>query len=765
MLIGYTDRFSVAPGEHLSFMISGDVYRAHADLVRLLHGDERSAIGLVEREVQASLAGVWAVEDQPVHPGSFGVVEAGDDVRRAAMDRLSGHVFVYPTRLDCATPQGIIAHARADGAVAWELSLAAGGDVILRVRDDGEVSGSVGLGGALRQDAWHSVSFSIDRSQGAVKVWSTPFDGFSPGPTAHAESVLPRHEGAACDGPLLLAARGLRPGPREPRASDTFNGKLERPTLFAGSLTSEAAAALARGSRPEALPAPILLDLDLGANAAGWSLRDRSPFAHVGRLYNAPLRSCTSHGWRGATIAPPLAPGEYAAIHFHDDDVEHANWRPTREWTVPERFESGVYALRLRAEGVDDRIPFVVRPPRDRATAAVALWLPSFTYAAYANARRCLAGMAYGEFAPERPAGDDLLRAHPEWGASTYDVHSDGSGVAISSLARPVPNLRPAHRPGLVNGPRHLGADLYLVHWLRTIAVTADVICDEDVHDEGHALLRRYSTVITGSHPEYVTTRELDAVELYTATGGRLMYMGGNGFYWVTSVAGDAPTTVEVRRGFAGTRAWDSKPGEEHHQFTGERGGLWRHRGRPPHAILGVGFVAEGWDGSNRPYHRQPDSFRSEVAWAFDGIGRDEAIGECGLVMGGAAGDEIDSADRALGTPAETLVLATSSDHSDAYWLVVEDIKATRDAQSGSEDRRIRADVTLTPRRDCGAVFAVGSISWTGCLSHDDYENPVARLSENVLRAFASGRSPWLAEGSSDPEPRRSELTRGRRSG
>lgn len=35
-----------------------------------------------------------------------------------------------------------------------------------------------------------------------------------------------------------------------------------------------------------------------------------------------------------------------------------------------------------------------------------------------------------------------------------------------------------------------------------------------------------------------------------------------------------------------------------------------------------------------------------------------------------------------------------------------------------------------------GGFFSVGSIAWTGSLSHNDYDNNVARLTTNVLRRF-----------------------------
>ena len=38
-----------------------------------------------------------------------------------------------------------------------------------------------------------------------------------------------------------------------------------------------------------------------------------------------------------------------------------------------------------------------------------------------------------------------------------------------------------------------------------------------------------------------------------------------------------------------------------------------------------------------------------------------------------------------------------------------------------------------------GAVFSTGSIAWCGALSHDGYRNNVSRITDNVLRRFASG--------------------------
>ena len=176
----------------------------------------------------------------------------------------------------------------------------------------------------------------------------------------------------------------------------------------------------------------------------------------------------------------------------------------------------------------------------------------------------------------------------------------------------------------------------------------------------------------------------LDAVSAYTAGGGRLMYMGANGFYWRIAYHGDQPGVIEVRRGEGGIRTWAAEPGEYYQSFNGEYGGLWRRNGRPPQVLTGVGFTAQGFDVSSY-YRRQPGSFDPRAAFIFEGVGRDELIGDFGLVGGGAAGLELDRADPLLGTPPHALVLASSEGHSDLYMVVCEEILVNSPHLTGSQ--------------------------------------------------------------------------------
>ena len=88
----------------------------------------------------------------------------------------------------------------------------------------------------------------------------------------------------------------------------------------------------------------------------------------------------------------------------------------------------------------------------------------------------------------------------------------------------------------------------------------------------------------------------LDALEaLPRPAAAALMYLGGNGFYWVTRDHPEKPHVIEVRRAEAGTRAWQRRrPASTTTRTTGELGGLWRNRGRAPQKLVGVGFTAAG---------------------------------------------------------------------------------------------------------------------------------------------------------------------------
>ena len=226
----------------------------------------------------------------------------------------------------------------------------------------------------------------------------------------------------------------------------------------------------------------------------------------------------------------------------------------------------------------------------------------------------------------------------------------------------------------------------------------------------------------------------MDATEDYLAAGGRLMYLSGNGYYWVTAFREGDPTCIEVRKLESGSRAWQAMPGEHYLASNGERSGIWRNRGRPPQKLLGTGFSAEGFDES-KPYRRMPHGYDEEVAWIFDGVD-EEVIGDFGLAYGGAAGIELDRYDLSLGTPPHTRILASSEGHSDNYQKVVEEVAFNFPGQGGTQHYHVRADMTYFATCNQGAVWSASSIAWGQALPWNDCDNNVSRVMANVLDAF-----------------------------
>jgi len=438
-------------------------------------------------------------------------------------------------------------------------------------------------------------------------------------------------------------------------------------------------------------------------------------------IHNAPTFAVRSSRWDGSVLDPRLAPDHYDAVALHDDDLAEAGWPETHRIAVPQAARSGVYALEIMARKDTTRWPFFVTP-RDRQ-AELAFLVPTFTYLAYANER----------LPPDRfpwlcdDIGHRFAKANGL--TSLYDTHNDGSGVSLASFHRPLATLRDDYRYPLCGTPHLLPVDLNLLRFLHAQGIDVDILTDGDLHDAGLARLQGYRGLVTGSHPEYWTTAMRDKLVQFRDQGGHIAYLGGNGGYWVTAC--DGPT-IEVRRGLSGIRTWNSAPGETHLAMTGEPGGLWRHRGRPEHELLGVGLQAMGFSQA-QAFRRMPDSYSPALAWLFEGVS-DGPIGTEGLVLGGAAGYEIDARSARWNTPAHTRLLAVAEGFDAGYAV---DSDATEDGLPVPA----RGEMTLTESQSGSMVFAASSVSWCGALPQAGTMNDVGRITLNFLRRIMRDRS------------------------
>ncbi len=734
-IVGYTDRFSVQSGQTIRFMVSTQVPTYRARFIRLRHTDSNPASpGFKYDETPCSVDGEYQGRWQTIHNGSYALIP--HNTLLSGTTGLTLQAWIYPTTPEKGV-QSLLSKLSPDAHSGYSLCIDEDGSLALWIGNADQVH-KVCTGVPLKKSQWTFIAATYDAASGEVCLYQRPQVQWPvDSATATTRETIATNAIAENESDFLMAAT-WQDSDDGPLTSSHYNGKIDNPRLYDHPLQ------IPEQAPYDAIPdadAALIANWDFSLDIGSTKISDTHTHQLHGRAVNLPTRAMTGHNWYDDEMCFVHAPEKYGAIHFHDDDLEDAQWDVAFEWTVPDDWPNGVYAAHLsNAEG-EDYVPFFVTPKPGAARAPIAFLASTASYLIYANQRfadpirDALRLQDNEEMTPQ----DQYMKDHRL--LSCYESHSDGSGVCYSSLLRPILNFRPLYRMPAkslaATWPRHLTAELHLLNWMDEKGFAYDVITDDELDREGAHRLNPYKVVVTSTHPEYWSTRMLNGLDSYQAEGGRLMYLGGNGFYWITSYDPHRPHVVEVRR-WRGTRAWEARPGECYHSTTGEMGGLWRFRDRAPQKVVGVGFTSQG-GGTNRPYQRQPDSFDPRAAFIFEGIGDDELIGDfSALVLShGAGGFEIDRVDHALGTPHHALLLATASGYSDFYQLAIEDQFASSPNTGGTANELIRSDMVYFEGPNSGAVFSVGSISWCASLSYNNGDNNVSRVTQNVLSKFS----------------------------
>jgi N,N-dimethylformamidase len=749
-LHGYTDRLNVKAGQRLTAYISAEgTPIVSAQLVRLIHGDEHpDGPGFIEREVESHINHDWPAQRQYAQQGNYLTVADEADKLRLAGGPFTLYAFVWP---------GLVGTDRQVLLGRWDVSTQQGAALGINRQGhlefwcgDGQQVDAVAAEVPLLRHLWYFVAATFDPATGLATVHQqpvinrynsllglvVPLDGRS-----HVQMRL-RVKPLAADAGFLVGASHERNPARGAFVSQCFNGKIDRPGVLATAASRDLIDVLAQGLAPPREQALATWDTSAGYTdrGIGDQVIDTGPYALHAQGVNRPVRGQTGWNWNGRDDCFRLNPQVYGGIEFHDDALTDCRWVPSFELQIPPDLISGCHAIRLRAgtgeQAAEEYLPFFVRPATPQAR--ICMLMPTASYLAYANAQLAFevnSAQSITAVVPSfGPEDIEYQKNSLPFGLSTYDHHRDAAGVCHVSARRPIINMRPKNRMPGVAWPWQFPADLSVVAWLEHMGYAYDMLTDEDLHAEGLDALKPYSVVINGTHAEYYSERMLDATEDYLAQGGRVMYLSGNGYYWVTGYRDEEPWVMEVRKLEAGSRAWQARPGEHYLASTGERSGLWRHRNRAPQKIVGTGFASEGMDESV-PYRRMPDSWHQGVSWIFEGV-PDSVIGDFGLAGGGAAGVEIDRYDLTLGTPPHTRILATSEQFSDNYPLVQEEIMYNHPGMGGTQHPGVRCDMVYFTTPHDGAVFAPSSIAWGQALPCKGFDNNVSRIMKNVVDAF-----------------------------
>lgn len=723
VILAYADRDSVKPGETIGFAVSClGLDNFECDFVRLLGCDAGPEMPPFQPSVMTECKR-YPGREQPIRAGSY--IEVESSQRLADLGPITACANILPTLVN-GQPRCLLSTLTADGRGGLALRLDAEG-CLTAILADADGARVYRLDRPLSLRRWSFVALSYDPERRHLLV---TVHRLASGTHDHAgtswlavDDVQPPANG---DGHLLMAAE--RGGDGFP--CHHFNGKIERPRILAVALSLDQIKDLAARKPNEPVSWPRLADWDMVNDPASDVVQDLSTFGHDGWCVNQPARYVQGSNWDSSTLDWRRAPEQYGAIYFHHDDIESPGWQEDLRLAVPIEWPSGCYAARLRGDDAEFYVPFYIRQPAN-ASSDVAFLAPTATYAAYVNMLSQHQRIEYGlgclgvTFTPL-----DLLAIGLQGpGKSLYDPHDDGSGHWIGSLRRPVLNRQPG------GWLWNFQIDLCLFGWLARAAPDHNVLTDEELDREGLTALEGCRVLVTGSHPEYWSQPMLQALDGFLAQGGRLMYLGGNGFYHTIDFHPQRHGLVELRRRTSKMGRVDA--GDAHSSFTGRLCGAWRELGRPEQSLVGVGYRTEAFDRCSY-YRRLPAGHDPRARFIFEGI-TENIIGDFGI-LGGAAGLEVDVVDQGLGTPRHALVVAASEGHTSSYMRGMSGSEYFTALWNDAPREPIRADMTFFETPAGGAIFSVGSIAWGSCLPQADYANNVARVSDNVLRRFRDPR-------------------------
>ena len=700
-LIGYSDKISLRSEETISFKVSSTLKTPFsASLKRSISADPNPlSVGIIEEDASKYFkTASFRSRTQDFNPGSYAISKKS--IKINIKKELCINVIIFPT-LFTGGKQTILSIDN------LELYIDSNGKINLSIEKE-----NISVSESLLFNSWYELEIKFLKN-GKATISQKQIKN------KHQKKLI--HKGKLNLKTMLKGKLSLAAFIGKQKASNHYNGKIEAPKIIAD-----------------------------GKKVFECNLSNNTSFSYVKstigptlELKNFPTRAVTSSKWDGSEMNWQHKPDHYSAIHFHNDDIYDFKWDTDFKFKIPNNMPSGIYVMKIEGEGYEDSMPFFLAPKIKKIKNKICILISTFTYSIYGNHARVDFEENWLKRIKEWCAYPYNPVKFKEYGLSTYNYHSDGSGICHASHRRPLFNLRPGYITfGGSNTPcsglRHFQADSHLISWLHNKKLDYDIVTDEQLHDDGYKAIKKYKTLITGSHPEYHTKETLDALRDFRDNGGSLNYLGGNGFYWRIAVHKENKSLLEIRRPEGGIRAWASKPGESYNAFDGTYGGLWRRSGRAPQELVGIGFTAQG-NFYGHPYERK--CFDSKFDWIFEGI-KDNKIGDFGFSGNGAAGFELDHIDSDLTSKKDIILLAqskASKDPKENFILVPESqLTHLSNIKHLPEEEILQADMVYFTVPGGGSVFSTGSITFCGSLPWNNFDNNVSKLLENIIKKSIS---------------------------
>ncbi|MEC8203799.1 MAG: N,N-dimethylformamidase large subunit, partial [Pseudomonadota bacterium] len=312
-LIGYSDRLSVRPGDTIAFKVSCTSPEPYeAKLVRITCGDPNPAgPGIKEKDVPADFTGQYPSRAQNINLGSYAKVAPGSALD--GVDQLTFAATIWPTRLK-NFDQGVLCRFNSDSGKGVALLVGPQGVEALVGQVDAEPL-RVSTGTPLLERNWYRIWVSVNCESRTVSVGQFALN--RPGIAKATESAkLDGPSALDTDAPIMIAAIGGKP------IKGHYNGKIEAPKVYKAAID------------PTQSEDGMASHWDFAQEISTKRIVDAGPLGLHGEVYNAPARAMKGSNWTGAEMRWKHAPETYAAIHFHEDDIEDCEWETDFSFTV-----------------------------------------------------------------------------------------------------------------------------------------------------------------------------------------------------------------------------------------------------------------------------------------------------------------------------------------------------------------------------------------------------------------------------------------------
>ncbi|MDX1402709.1 MAG: DUF6605 domain-containing protein, partial [Kiloniellales bacterium] len=330
-LIGYADRLSLRPGESIEFKVSSTGPGPfEARLWRSICADPNPAgPGIWEEAVETPLAESYPSRVQEFFPGSYVKVPVH------TMDELAGNftvaLAIWPTMpkggaqalfdLRGSAEEGITLSISRDGVLAFQLQSARGIEAI-------------SVPQPLLERCWTLISASYDAADRSLVLRQEILGQNLPPVSARRTVEWSGLQLLASSEILIAAEKTFTNGAS--RIARHFNGKVEAPSFYSRVLNEAEVHRVLKGDCLEG----AIGHWDFSENIPTTTISDIGPNGLQGEVVNFPARAMTGWRWSGQEMCWRHQPEDYAAIHFHEDDIYDFGWDSDIALRIPDDLPS-----------------------------------------------------------------------------------------------------------------------------------------------------------------------------------------------------------------------------------------------------------------------------------------------------------------------------------------------------------------------------------------------------------------------------------------